>query len=120
MEINYRSLRKYCLQMAGASASYPFGEGVLAFKVANKMFALIDESQDPLRMNLKCDPEDAQALRAQYYAIQPGYHMNKKHWNSLLIDGSLPDSLVVELINHSYDLVLNNLKKSDREKLSRG
>lgn len=104
----------------GAQASYPFGEGALAFKVGGKMFALILEESDPLAVNLKCDPDDALALREVYKAITPAYHMNKKHWNTLDMDGSLPDDLVHELIDHSYDLVCSGLPNSVREKLKRG
>jgi len=101
----------------GTIASYPFGEGTLVFKVADRMFALIAEDADPLRINLKCDPDDALALRAKYAAIIPGYHMNKMHWNSLILDGSLPTELVYELIDHSYELVVKGLSKSKREML---
>jgi len=81
------------------------------------MFALIFEEITPLRINLKCDPEDAQALRAEHPAITGAYHMNKEHWNSVYLDGSLPRELVLELIDHSYDLVVKGLKKSDRVRL---
>lgn len=117
MATNYSAIRNYCNVKPGTTASYPFGEGVLVYKAINKMFALLDEKTEPLRMNLKCDPEDSQALRAEYEAIIPGYHMNKKHWNTLILDGSLPESLIFELIDHSYDLVVRGLKKADREKL---
>ena len=117
MDPDYNSLNAYCLAKPGATAGYPFGEGTLVLKVMSKMFALISEDTDPLRMNLKCDPDDAQALRAQHPAIIPGYHMNKRHWNTLVLDGSLPGELVAELIDHSYDLVVKGLKKVDREKL---
>lgn len=117
MNPDYNSLITYCSAKPGATSGYPFGEGTLVFKVLGKMFALISEDTDPLRMNLKCDPDDAQALRAQHQAIIPGYHMNKRHWNSLHMDGSLPENLVVELIDHSYDLVVLKLKRTDREML---
>ena len=81
------------------------------------MFALIPEEAQPPTISLKCDPEDAQALRAQYPAIIPGYHLNKKHWISLVLDGSLPDELVIELIDHSYELVVKGMKKVDQVRL---
>jgi predicted DNA-binding protein (MmcQ/YjbR family) len=112
-----KALIEYCLAKPGTSASYPFGEGTLVFKVLDKIFCLISEDETPLRMNLKCDPEDAQALRSQYEAIIPGYHMNKQHWNSLILDGSLPDALVGELIDHSYDLVVANMSQEKQRKL---
>jgi predicted DNA-binding protein (MmcQ/YjbR family) len=83
-----------------------------------KMFALISENEYPLRINLKCDPDDALALRAGYPAIIPGYHMNKRHWNTLVLDGSLPDELVAELIDHSYILVVKRLRKAQKESLA--
>jgi predicted DNA-binding protein (MmcQ/YjbR family) len=81
------------------------------------MFCLISEDADPLQMNLKCDPDDALALRNQYEAILPGYHMNKKHWNTLVLDGSLPERLVNELIDHSYDLVVKKMSQAQQRRL---
>ena len=89
-KLTQQTLTDYCLSKPGTTASYPFGEGTLVLKVLDKMFALISEDSKPLRINLKCDPEDALALRKQYTAITPGYHMNKKHWNTLEMNGSLP------------------------------
>jgi predicted DNA-binding protein (MmcQ/YjbR family) len=111
------ALTEYCLAKPGTTAGYPFGEGTLVFKVLDKMFALIGKDTNPLRLNLKCDPEDALALRAQYAAIFPGYHQNKQHWNSLLMDGSLPDTLVHELIDHSYNLVVGKMSAAKQKKL---
>jgi len=111
------ALTEYCLAKPGTTASYPFGEGALVFKVLDKMFGLISEDETPLRMNLKCDPEDAQALRIQYQAIIPGYHMNKTHWNTLVMDGTLPDALVRELIDHSYGLVVAKMSAAKQRKL---
>jgi predicted DNA-binding protein (MmcQ/YjbR family) len=110
-------IKAYCLAKPGSSAGYPFGEGTLVFKVLDRMYALCSEDEQPLRINLKCDPDDALALRAQYSAIIPGYHMNKKHWNSLIMDGSLQDSLVFELIDHSYQLVISKLSQAKQRKL---
>ncbi len=93
---------------------------MLVYKVIDKMFAMITEETDPLVLKLKCDPEDSEALRAQHQAITPAYHMNKKHWIDLLLDGSLSPNLVYELIDHSYDLVIKKMRKSDREKLVGG
>jgi len=110
-------IKAYCLAKPGSSAGYPFGEGTLVFKVLDRMFALCSEDEQPLRINLKCDPDDALALRAQYSAIVPGYHMNKRHWNSLIMDGSLPDNLVFELIDHSYHLVVAKMSQTKQRKL---
>jgi predicted DNA-binding protein (MmcQ/YjbR family) len=117
LKADFESIYTYCLKKRGSSASYPFGEGALVFKVLNRMFALIAEEENPLRISLKCDPEDAQALRAQYPAITGAYHMNKEHWNGVCLDGSLPRELVFEMIDHSYDLVVRGMKKADRERL---
>jgi predicted DNA-binding protein (MmcQ/YjbR family) len=117
LKTDLKTITKYCLEKSSSTASYPFGEGALVFKVLDKMFALIAEEADPLRISLKCDPEDAQALRAEYPAITGAYHMNKEHWNGVLLDGSLPDELVFELIDHSYTLVVKGMKKADRERL---
>jgi predicted DNA-binding protein (MmcQ/YjbR family) len=110
-------IKAYCLAKPGSSAGYPFGEGTLVFKVLDRMYALCSEDERPLRINLKCNPDDALALRAQYSAIIPGYHMNKKHWNSLIMDGSLQDSLVFELIDHSYQLVISKMSQAKQRKL---
>ena len=111
------ALKTYCLAKPGSTAGYPFGEGALVIKVLDRMFALISEDENPLRINLKCDPDDALALRQQYDAIIPGYHMNKKHWNSLIMDGSIPIIMLHELIDHSYDLVVSKMSQSKQRKL---
>jgi len=88
INMDFESLRKYFLDKPGATEDFPFGPSAMVFKVRSKMFALIAVEETPLRINLKCDPELARHLRAAYDAVQPGYHMNKKHWNTVLIDGS--------------------------------
>ena len=93
----------------------PFGPEVLVYKVAGKMFATLGFENEVGRMNLKCDPERALELREEWEGIIPGYHMNKKHWNTLVLDGSLPAALVTELIDHSYELVLQGMTKSQRK-----
>ena len=99
------------LSKTGAEECTPFGPDVLVYKVAGKMFALAVPADFPARINLKCDPERALALRDEYEAITPGYHMNKRHWNTLVLDGSLPSKLVRDLIDHSYELVVASLPK---------
>ena len=94
----------------------PFGPDTIVYKVAGKVYAL-STYQSPLAVNLKCDSTRAQELRNRYDAVQPGYHMNKKHWNTVTIDGSLPKSLLLELIEHSYDLVVNGLPKKAQKKV---
>jgi len=115
--LTLEAIKAYCLAKPGSSTGYPFGEGTLVIKVLDRMYALCSEDEQPLRINLKCDPDDALALRAQYSAIFPGYHMNKKHWNSLIMDGSLQDSLVFELIDHSYQLVISKMSQTKQRKL---
>ena len=109
--------REYCLSKPGTSEDTPFDENTLCFKVGGKIFAIIDielfES-----VNLKCDPEKAVELREQYSGIVPGYHMNKKHWNTVKFDGSVSDKLVLELVHHSYDLIFNSLPKKIKESFS--
>jgi len=108
---------EYCLAKKGVEEMTPFGPEVLVYKVMGKLFALIDPDEYPCFVNLKCDPDRALELRDEHDAIKPGYHMSKKHWNSVYLDGSLSSDLVMELIDHSYELVVQGLKKSDREKL---
>ena len=102
--MNIEELREYCLSKEGTSEGFPFGDDTLVFKVSGKIYALAN-LDGPLRLNLKCDPERAVELREQYEDIIPGYHMNKKHWNTLVMEASLPDRLVRDLIDHSYQLV---------------
>ncbi|WP_428235589.1 MmcQ/YjbR family DNA-binding protein [Gracilimonas sp.] len=107
----------YCLSLPGVSEDFPFGEQTLVFKVMGKMFALTDiEGFESI--NLKCEPVRALELRASYEEVKPGYHMNKKHWNTLSTTGALGDELLFELIKHSYDLVVAKLPRKDREALS--
>ncbi|MDB4265078.1 MmcQ/YjbR family DNA-binding protein [bacterium] len=107
--MDFETLRKYLLNKPGASEDFPFGPSAMVFKVRRKMFALIAVEETPLRINLKCDPELARHLRAAYDAVQPGYHMNKKHWNTISIDGSLPDEEIITMINDSYNLVTKGI-----------
>lgn len=103
--MNIESLREYCISKPGASESFPFGDDTLVFKVKNKMFALVNLEGD-LSINLKCDPDLAVELREKYSAVTPGYHMNKKFWNTVLCDGSVPDPLIENWIDHSYNLIV--------------
>lgn len=115
--MNLKVLNNYLLSKKRTTSSYPFDETTLVFKVINKIFALISEDEIPLRINLKCDPEDAQILRGMHESIVPGYHMNKEHWNTVILDKSLPDGLIYKMIDDSYNLVAKGLKKVDRNKL---
>ena len=104
----------HILAKPGAEETTPFGPDALVYKVGGKMFALTSPDDFPASLNLKCDPERSLELRDAWEAITPGYHMNKKHWNTLLLDGSVPAGLVRELIDHSYDLVVASLPKKRR------
>jgi len=97
-------LRDYCISKKGATESFPFGEDTLVFKTKEKIFALVNLDGD-LSINLKCDPALAIELRERYSSVTPGYHMNKKHWNTVMLNGSVPDKEVFSWIDHSYDLI---------------
>ena len=118
--MNLEALRATCAQKKGAEASYPFGEGTLVFKVMGKIFALMPDTVgdgDVPRLNLKCDPELAQILRQTYDAVKPGYHMNKRHWNTVHVDGTIPEDEILDMIDHSYGLVVASLPKKSRLQL---
>ncbi|MEL6673652.1 MAG: MmcQ/YjbR family DNA-binding protein [Bacteroidota bacterium] len=116
--MNIEYVREYCLKKNGVTEGLPFGEDTLVFKVMGKMFALCNLVQAD-SLNLKCDPEYAEELRMQYPGeVRPGFHMNKKHWNTVSMIDTLSDRLILELIDHSYELVVAKLKKADREALA--
>jgi predicted DNA-binding protein (MmcQ/YjbR family) len=112
--MDIESFRDYCLNKPGVSESTPFGEDVLVFKVSGKIFALLPLDELPATANLKCDPDRALELRDRYEQVRPGYHMNKKHWNTIEIDTGLPDSDLCGMIDHSYDLVVRSLPAKQR------
>jgi predicted DNA-binding protein (MmcQ/YjbR family) len=117
--MNIETIREYCLMKKGVSEEFPFNETTLVFKVMNKMFLLASLDSVPLSINLKCDPETAVELREKYDSVEPAFHMNKTHWNSVIIDGTIPDKEILAWIDDSYSLVVDGLKKSDKEKLKR-
>lgn len=115
--MNAEALRQYCLEKTGVTEEFPFDAETLVFKVKGKMFALVSLERMPLQVSLKCDPDRAVILREEYDGVITGaYHMNKKHWNSLLVE-SLPPALVEELIDHSYDLVVSGLTQRQQQEL---
>ena len=116
--MNIEEIRDYCLAKPGVTEGFPFDEVTLVFKVMNKMFALTGLEGDPPYVNLKCDPDEALVLREMYTAVTAGYHMNKKHWNTVVVDGSLPKSELQKMIDESYRLVVKGLKKADKETLA--
>jgi predicted DNA-binding protein (MmcQ/YjbR family) len=107
-------LRAACLALGGASEEFPFTPETSVFKVGGKMFALTALDGEPLEVSLKCDPELAAQLRAAHRCIRPGYHLNKRHWNTITLDGSLPDRTVLDMIEDSYDLVVGSLPRARR------
>ncbi len=115
--MNIEELRAYCIAKPGVTEDFPFDETTLVFKVMGKMFALTD-LEGPLSMNLKCDPELALELREKHPCVLPGYHMHKKHWNTITIDGSVSNQQLKEWIDHSYQLVINKLPKKQQAQLN--
>jgi predicted DNA-binding protein (MmcQ/YjbR family) len=110
-------LRRWCLAQSGAIEDFPFTPEHSVFKVAGKMFALSALDREPLEVSVKCEPDLAVELRGSYGAIRPGYHLNKRHWNTITLDAGLPDQLVRDLIEDSYDLVVSALPERTREEL---
>jgi predicted DNA-binding protein (MmcQ/YjbR family) len=116
--LNIDKIRKYCLSKNGTTEDMPFGDDTLVFKVAGKMFGLVN-LEGELRMNLKCDPEKAIELRASYPEnVIPGYHMNKKHWNTIILNREIDDNVVLRWIDESYILVFDKLPKKDKESIA--
>lgn len=115
-DMNIEQFQEYCLSLPGVTEEFPFGEEILVYKVKGKLFVLthIDVFES---INLKCDPEIAVELRERYEGVKPGYHMNKKHWNTVEIHSNIPDRLLYQWIKDSYDLVVKSLPKKDRESL---
>lgn len=110
-------LREHCLTFPGSTETFPFGGETSVFKVAGKMFALSRLAREPLEISLKCEPPLAEQLREAHPAVRPGYHLNKRHWNTVAVDGSLDDQLLKDMIEDSYDLVVSRLPMSRRRAL---
>lgn len=109
--MHIEAIREYCLSKPDTEETFPFGPDNIVFKIDNKMFLLLPLDSEDLRFNVKCDPDLALELREQYPCVLPGYHMNKKHWNTIVVDGSVPFKQIKEWIDHSYDLVKEKKKK---------
>ncbi|HEX4034872.1 MAG TPA: MmcQ/YjbR family DNA-binding protein [Solirubrobacteraceae bacterium] len=107
-------LRRHCLSFPGAEETFPFGSDTSVFKVAGKMFALSQLGADELRVSVKCEPSLAEQLRAAYPEVVPGYHLNKRHWNTVVVDGELPAQTIEDMIEDSYDLVASRLPAAER------
>src|SRR3954451_4552660 len=115
--MNAESFRAHCLEKKGATEGTPFGPDNVVFKVGGKMFALLALDEIPTAVNLKCDPDRALELRDRFEQVRPGYHMNKKHWNTVEIAGGIPDAEIRAMIDHSYELVVQSLPKKLRDSL---
>ena len=112
--MNIESLREYCLSKPGVEETLPFGPTTLVYKVNGKIFLLTGLDEELLSFNVKCDPELAIELREHYSCVQPGYHMNKKHWNTIVVDGSVSAKQLKEWIDHSYDLVVKSFRQKPK------
>jgi predicted DNA-binding protein (MmcQ/YjbR family) len=115
--VTAEELRDRCLEFAGAEETFPFGPETSVFKVEGKMFALSRLDAEELRVSVKCEPRIAEDLRAEHAAVIPGYHLDKRHWNTVMLDGSLADEMVGEMIEDSYDLVVSKLSKARQRAL---
>ncbi len=115
--MNIEQLRDYCLSKAGAEETLPFGPDTLVYKAGGKVFLLVGLEAEELRFNVKCDPDKAIELREQFSCVLPGYHMNKKHWNTIVVDGSVSSKQLKEWIDHSYTLIIDSLPKKIRDEL---
>ena len=118
MEYLADDARRFVMGMGKVVEETPFGPEVLVYKVLGKMFATLGLEGAVGRMNLKCDPERSLELRDEHEAVLPGYHMNKKHWNTVVLDGSIPSDLLRELVDHSYDLVIKGMTQKERDSLN--
>jgi predicted DNA-binding protein (MmcQ/YjbR family) len=115
--IGPEKLRDLCLSFNGAEETFPFGPNTSVFKVGGKMFALSQLGAESLRVSLKCEPHLAELLRASHACVIPGYHLNKRHWNTVILDGSLTEDAIADMIEDSYDLVVSKLPAADRRAL---
>ena len=115
--VHAEELHRHCLSFPGSAETFPFGSATSVFKVVGKMFALSRLDENPLCVSLKCEPDVAVQLREAHAGVIPGYHLNKRHWNTVMIDGSLPDQMIKDMIEDSYDLVISKLPPAHRRAL---
>lgn len=118
--MDLQTIKDYCLSKPGAVECYPFDDTTMVFKAGGKVFGYIGLERKPTSITLKCDPDTALVLRAQYPAVQPGYHTNKRHWNTVTLDSTIPDDELFEMVDMSYDLIVESLPKAERESLGWG
>lgn len=117
--MNIETIRNYCLEKPSVEEGMPFGETVVVFKVVGKMFLLLPVDTEGVQFNVKCDPEKAVELRANYSCVQPGFHMNKIHWNTIYVDGTVTDQLIFEWIDDSYNLIKAGIKIKVKKKVKK-
>lgn len=117
IEMEQAKIEKYLISLKGSKSSQPFGPDALVFKVMDKMFALVSQQSETPKVTLKCNPVDAVVLVSQFAAVVPGYHMNKKHWITVSLSDDLPDDMMVDLVNQSYELVVSQLTKAKKSEL---
>src|ERR1700686_5357900 len=117
--MDLETIRKYCLEKKSTKESFPFGESTLVFKVSGKIFLLMSLDNLPLQFNVKCDPEKAEELREEYSSVIPAFHMNKKHWNTIILNGQLTAKQIWEMIDESYALVVRSFPLKERKKLGK-
>jgi predicted DNA-binding protein (MmcQ/YjbR family) len=115
--MDFESLKQYCSNKKCVTMDFPFDDNTLVFRIGGKMFLLANINEPKFKITLKCDPLMAESLRQEYTSVIPGYHMNKRNWNTVSIDGSIPNEKLLWMIDMSYDLVLKSLKKADREQI---
>jgi predicted DNA-binding protein (MmcQ/YjbR family) len=115
--MDLETIRKYCLEKKSSTESFPFGESTLVFKVCGKIFLLMSLDSQPLQFNVKCDPEKAEELRENYASVKPAFHMNKKHWNTIVVNGEINSKLIRGMIDDSFSLVVRSLPLRERKKL---
>jgi predicted DNA-binding protein (MmcQ/YjbR family) len=115
--MDLETIRRYCMEKNSTTESFPFGESTLVFKVSGKIFLLIGLDNHPLQFNIKCDPEKAEELREEYSSVIPAFHMNKKHWNTIILNGQINGRQIREMIDASYELVVRSLPLKERKKL---
>ncbi len=115
--MDLKDVLEHCREKRGITEDFPFDEKTLTIRIGGKMFLLTDIHSEPLRINLKCDPLIALDLRDEFEAVTPGYHMNKVHWNTVVLDGIVPDDRIKWMIDHSYDLIFKKLKKGEKERI---
>ena len=118
--MNLEAISDYLAALPGATEGQPFGPSVDVYKVQSKIFAILSPESSPEAISLKCDPHRAIELREKFAAITPGYHLNKRHWNTVVLDGTITDDVVISLLRHSYDCVVAQLTKVERDRLTRG